>query len=139
MKLRELERDQRRARLTEAEQAGAILDQQQEELAQLEQQVHQSRREAATPSGLDVTRLLSAGRYQLLLEAQGRTVEDQRKLLQQELEKRRGAVVEANRNVKTLRKLNEREEQVRREQDQRREVRQLDELATQTYHRNRTR
>ena len=57
---------------------------------------------------LDVNGLLTSQRYQLALQAQFRTLAEQAAKLAEEVESRRNAVVEADREVRVLDKLEER-------------------------------
>jgi flagellar export protein FliJ len=79
---------------------------------------------------LDVTQLLTAQRYQLALEAQNRKLADQAAKLAEEVERRRQSLVEADREVRVLDKLEQRKRQQHREASQRAETKVLDDVAT---------
>ena len=73
--------------------------------------------------------LLEAQRYQLMLEAQQRTLADQAARLDAEVENRRQAVVEADRQVRVLDKLRERRAAEHRAAAERAESKRLDDVA----------
>jgi flagellar FliJ protein len=129
-RLREMNRDELRVRLAEAFQAEQILSQQREALAAEAAALAATRRQLMNDGSMDVTRLLESQRYQLLLEAQGRTLADQAARLAEEVDVRRQAVVEADRQVRVLDKLRERREQQHLVAQQAAEAKRLDEIAT---------
>jgi len=110
LKLREAARDERRA-----------------ELAGLRGEW----RAAAGPGVVDVDRLLDGQRYELLLRAYRRQIDAQRSMLAPEIERRRQAVVQANREVRVLEKLRDRQAQRHRAEEERQLTKQLDEIAQQ--------
>jgi flagellar FliJ protein len=129
-RLREMNRDELRVRLAEAYQAEQILAQQREALAGEATTLVATRRQLAAEGAVDVTRLIESQRYQLLLEAQARTLAEQAARLAQELEVRRQAVVEADRQVRVLDKLRERRRELHARAAQAAEAKQLDEIAS---------
>jgi flagellar protein FliJ len=132
-RLRELERDELKSRLAEAIQAQAILD---EQLRQLQAEVdtlQQLRRTSLTGGSINVNQLLAAQRYHQVLLGQQATMRQQAQLLAAEADRRRAAVVEADRGVKVLEKLRDRRlEEFRREQSVL-EVKLLDEVASRNH------
>lgn len=129
-KLREIHRDELRMKLAEAIQAHQILAQQ---LTQVDGELldlEASRREAVTGGVIDVNQLLSAQRYQAVLLAQKKTMNEQSQLLAEESEHRRQAVVEADRQVKVLEKLCERQQAEFQQKQRLAEAKQLDEVAS---------
>ena len=106
-RLREMNRDELRVRLAEAFQAEQILTQQRDAVAAEAAALAATRRQLMTDGSMDVTRLLESQRYQLLLEAQSRTLAEQATRLAEEVDVRRQAVVEADRQVRVLDKLRE--------------------------------
>jgi len=90
-------------------------------------------RRAAGPGQVDVDRLLEAQRYELALRAQQRHLEQQRRNLAQEIERRREALAEAEREVKVLEKLRERQQARHQYEENRREVKLLDEVAQRQF------
>lgn len=128
-KLREIQRDELRAKLAEAVQAQQILE---EQLAQVTVDIadlQALRRQEVTSGQVQVESLLQAQRYQGVLLAQQATMREQSRLLMAEVERRRVAVVEADRQVKVLEKLHERKLDEFRQDQQRAEFKVLDEVA----------
>ena len=76
-----------------------------------------------------MTRLLEAQRYQLALEAQARLLAEQAARLAEEVEVRRQAVVEADREVRVLDKLRERRLAQHHSAELAAEAKRLDEIA----------
>ena len=77
---------------------------------------------------VDVNRLLTGQRYQLALEAQQRVLAEQAVKLAEEVERRRLAVVEADRGVRMLDKLEERQRRDHAVAEQSAENKRLDEV-----------
>lgn len=129
LKVREWERDKQRTRLRQALQR---VQQVQQHAASLEEELQRTDaglRQAARPGPLDIDHLLQLRRYRLILLRQLRQIQRQ---LQEELrraEQCRVELVEADRKVRVLEKLQQRQlEQWQREQHQA-ETRFLDDLA----------
>jgi len=129
LKLRERARDERRAQLAQAYQAEAILGQEQQRVADDLALLQQQSREAAGPGTLDLDRLLDARRFEAVLLVQQQDLQKKQKLLEAEIDRRRQALVEANREVRVLELLRERQLQRHREEESRREMKLLDEVA----------
>ena len=129
-RLREIHRDEQRARLATAFEAERILTAQREQVAIEIVDLGEARRRLMQQSALDVNQLLASQRYQLTLEAQSRTLAEQAEKLAAEVERRRRAVVEADREVRVLDKLEERQRQQHRIAQGRIEAKTLDEVAT---------
>jgi flagellar FliJ protein len=128
-RVREARRDQQRAYLAEVFRAEQLLAEQRVELAQEQTTLRELRRSALDSRYLDVNRLLEAQRYDLLLKARSQELEKQSLLLSAETERRRLLLVEADREVRVLEKLDERQRQEFAREMQRRETSQLDEAA----------
>ena len=92
-------------------------------------------RRKVSPGGLDIDRLVEAQRYELVTRAQQGKVAEQRETVAAEIERRRQALVEADREVRVLEKLRERLAEQRRREGEVREARRLDEVATQQTYR----
>jgi flagellar FliJ protein len=107
-KLREIQRDELRSKLAEAVQAQQILEEQLTQVANDIQILLEMRRSAVQSGTLHVDPLLEAQRYQGVLYAQQDKMREQIRLLSAEVERRRQALVEADRQVKVLEKLHER-------------------------------
>lgn len=118
-RLRETHRDEQRSRLAEAYQAEAILSDQQQQVRDEIAQMQQLQRRCLDTGLADVNRLLDSQRYQLTLRVQQDAMQKQSRLLAAEIERRCESVVEADRQVRVLDKL----EQHQREQHQREQLR----------------
>jgi flagellar FliJ protein len=128
-RLRMAERDERRADLAKALRAEAVLL---NELQQIEAERTQTRtavRERSAPGAADVDALLRTNRYQLVLQARRGQLEQQLVQVRAELERRRLALVEADREVRVLEKLRERQLAAHQNRAARLEVKELDEVA----------
>jgi flagellar export protein FliJ len=128
-KVREATRDERRVALAEAFRAAELLAAMREELAAEEAELRDVQRSAAAGRYLDVNRLVEAQRYELLLRARGEELAKQTALLAAEIERRRRTLVEADRDVRVLDKLDERQRREHARRQARLEARQLDEAA----------
>ena len=125
-RLREERRDAARARLADALRAADVLEQRRADLAERFEQLLQQRRSASETS--DTAWLLNAGRYELVLRADEKTLAENRKTIEQEIERRRVALAEADRDVRALELLKQRHEQRQRAEARRVEGRRLDEF-----------
>jgi flagellar protein FliJ len=131
--VRQARRDDRRIALAEAFQAGELLDERQAALATERTELRALQRSAGIGQFLDVNRLLEAQRYELVLKARGQEIANQRALLETESERRRQALVEADRDVRALELLDERQRREHQRQALRTEYKQLDETAAQRH------
>jgi flagellar protein FliJ len=129
-KVREAHRDQQRASLAEAFHAEQVLAENRAQLVAEERELRELQRSANEGQYLDVNRLLEAQRYELLLKAQGQELAKQAVLLAAETERRRQTLVEADREVRVLEKLDERHHRAHVRDEQRVETKRLDDVAT---------
>lgn len=129
-RLREIHRDEQRGRLATAFEAERILAEQRQSLAAEGAALSDSQRRLMRVGTLDVNQLLASQRYQLALEAQQRTLAEQAARLAEEVERRRQTLVEADREVRVLDKLEERQRRQHAEAAQRAETKILDEVST---------
>jgi flagellar FliJ protein len=127
-RLREITRDELRFRLATAYEAERILAEQRASLAQEEAELALARRAIIERTPVDVNGLLSAQRYQLALTAQGKIFEEQAAKLAAEVESRRAAVVEADREVRVLDKVEERQRRQHEQVMARIEMKRMDEI-----------
>jgi flagellar export protein FliJ len=127
-KVRSARRDQCRGALADAFRAQAVLAQTQHELAAEQQELRNYARQASEGI-LDVNRLLDAQRYELVLKAREQEFTRQEALLATETELRRTALVEAEREVRALALLDQRQRRAHAIHERRREAKQLDEAA----------
>ncbi len=129
LRLREATRDERRSELAKAYQAEGIIENQRRHIAaELDELERQSRR-ACAPGPLDLDQLLEARRYELVLRAQAREARQRHEAVQAEVQRRREAVVDANRQVRVLEGLREKQLQRHRQEENRLQIKQLDEVA----------
>jgi flagellar FliJ protein len=128
-KLREAERDERRAQLGEATRARQVLAEQLDEKTAELEQLRTRYGDAAAPGRVEIDRLLHAQRFEVVVRGELDGLRQQTRMLDEEIERRRLALVEADRQLRVLEKLKEKQqERFRREQD-RREMKELDEMA----------
>jgi flagellar export protein FliJ len=132
LKLRESTRDERQSLLVRAQRAADILRQQQETLGQEARRLEQQSRDAVRPGRIDVDHLLHARRYELLLRAQQQDLAQQQQAVDAEIQRRQRALVEANREVRVLELLREKQWARHRDEESRQEIKQLDEVAQRT-------
>jgi flagellar export protein FliJ len=132
-RLRENERDERRSRLADAQRAEDIVN---ARIADIDAELGRLRDETgrrSCPGRMDVDALMEVQRYELLLKAERQAAVQQRDLVAAEVERRREALVLADREVRVLERLRE-TQQVRHRQDEERQERKvLDEIATQAF------
>lgn len=129
LRLRENVRQDRRTALAEAYGADDLLRQRQEQVAAEMAALKGSCRDAVGPGTVDIDRLLAAQRYEVTLHAEELQLGRQRELIAGEIERRHQALVQANRDVRVLEKLRQRQAERHREEMARREIRELDEVA----------
>jgi flagellar export protein FliJ len=129
-KLRIAERDQRRAALADGYRAEQILVDQRMALAAESAALRESQRTALASPYMNINQIVEAQRYDSVLYAQQNLLKEQAARLAVEVERRRLAVVEADRAVRVLDKLDERRRDEHRKQQERVEHRQLDEIAS---------
>ena len=129
LRLRETTRDECRTELAQAYRADEIVEREQERLAAEAVKLESESRSAASPGQLDVDRLLETRRYCLVLEAQGKNASGQREVIAEEIEQRRRKLVESNREVRVLEELRDRQKGRHRDNENRLEIKALDEVA----------
>jgi flagellar export protein FliJ len=127
-KLREAVRDQRRAELGEALQADALLEEQIAALDRAMASIVEECRAASGPGPVDVDRLTQAHLHSLLLEGQKRILEHHRGLLAAEINRRREALAQADREVRILERLEAKQADRYRRRQWHQEVQHLDEV-----------
>lgn len=129
LRLRESIRDQRRQDLAQALRAEELLRREQQRVEDELRQLTERARQAAAPGEVHVDTLLEAERFELVLLARRRLLASQQETLQAEIQRRRAALVEANRQVQVLQRLRQRQAERHRQEENRREVLALDEVA----------
>jgi len=136
LRLREAARDERRGRLAEAQRAEDVVV---ERLREIDAELAEQRLVPVTATApgrrINLDQLLDAERYELLLRTERLGVERQRAEISEEIERRRQALVAADREVRVLERLREHQEELFRAEQNRRDIRLLDEVATLRYSR----
>jgi len=131
LKLRRTDRDQRGRQLAEAGEAQRLLLDR-SGLAARRRALQQQTRRTTGPGPIDVDLLAQAGRYEAVLEAEARTLDRQTRLLAEEIQRRRQALLDAERQVRVLEKYRSKLRDRHRREALRAEVKQHDELARRT-------
>lgn len=134
LRLRTAARDERRAELGRAQRAAEVLREQQTKITAdiLENQAATRalmQKQAASAGGLNVDTLLNANRQVLMLRAQSAQLTQQQQQIATEIAKRQAALVEADREVRVLEKLQEKGQQEHELKELALEQRELDEIA----------
>ncbi|MGW8256825.1 MAG: hypothetical protein ACWGMZ_05005, partial [Thermoguttaceae bacterium] len=107
LKLREAARDERRTQLAQAFRADEILQDHQDQVADEFDSLKKLCRKAGGPGSVDLDLLLESQRYEVVLKIHQRRLNEQRQQLALEIERRRAALLTANREVQILEKLRE--------------------------------
>ncbi len=131
LRLRESRRDECRAALAEAYRIDEVLAKQIDNLKRELEALRTFCRMKVGPGRVEIDRLVEAQRYDLVVQAQQKRLAEQRQTVAAEIERRRQALVEADREVRVLEKLRERQAEQHRAAEERREAVRLDEVATQ--------
>jgi flagellar export protein FliJ len=128
LRLREATRDERRGLLAQAYAAQQKLTDQRQEL---ERQLaeHRGGKLEGAKGRVNIDRLLDANRYQLVLQTEMNVLKHQEAALEAEIEKRRQALVVADRDVRVLEKLRDKQYERYLEQEAVIQGKQLDEIA----------
>jgi flagellar export protein FliJ len=135
LRLRQATRDERRVQLGEAQRADAELQNRLARLGEQRQELQSQCRAAAGPGAVDLPRLIEAHQCAVALRTQEAEVQRQRQELAVEIDRRRQALLESDRDVRTLEKLRENQSQVHRQGESRQEAKRLDEAALQAVER----
>lgn len=129
MKLREAERDRCREELADAYRAEQILNDRQQAIHQEIEETQQVSRQKSGPGRIEVDGLLNTHRYELMLTAQLQQIATQRKKVEEEIERRRHALIKADQDLRMLEKLRERHASNFRFREEKLQMAQMDELA----------
>ncbi len=129
LKLRMTARDRCRESLAAAYHAEQIIQQQLEAVRQTIRQSERMRRRLSNPGHINVDRLLDTHRYEMTLESQVTEMERKRSQVQAEIQRRREALVEADREVRLMEKLRAKKQFAYRQREAKTEIRELDEVA----------
>jgi flagellar FliJ protein len=128
LKLREAARDERRMKLAESQRNDTELESQQSRLIEEQKRLQQCCREEMEPGLVDVGRLMESERYAVSLRSRREDLSRRRDVLAVEIAQRRQTLVEADQNVKTLEKLRDNQLAGHYREEERRDIRRLDEL-----------
>jgi len=129
VKIREAERDQRRADLAQAFEAQQIIEQR---ITDTDEQIEGLRNDLRAGGGsgeVNVDSLMGIHRYEIILRSEKQQLVEQAGEVGEETERRRDALVEADRQVRVLEKLREKQEGRFDEEQLRLEVKIMDETA----------
>ena len=129
LRVRENARDEKRAHLAEAYRAATVLEERHAEMTKEIAQTQAQAQQAASAVQPDLDYLLHSHRYAALLRAQLKTIEKQQAQVAAEVERRRLALVEADRQVRVLEKLREKRQQEFTMRELAREQKMFDEVA----------
>jgi flagellar export protein FliJ len=136
VRLRANVRDERRTQLAEAQRAEQLVV---ERIADLDAELLTLRGEridAAHPgSTVNVDQLTEIARYEMILKVERQSADQQRQTVAAEVQKRREALMAADRDVRVLEKLRDVQHGRHQEEEARREFQRLDELAVLRYER----
>lgn len=136
LKIREGVRDERRAELATAYLAEQKLRERRDAVqAELNDHLAEQQQSVSQGAAVDVDRLLNTHRYQLILRAEITVLDRQAEMLASEIEKRRQALVAADREVRALEKLKESQYERHRQGELFAENKQFDEIASRGHHR----
>ncbi len=138
-KVRAARRDLLRVALADAFRAEQALAETRDAIAIEQAELRELQRAASTRQPVDVNRLVEAQQYDLVLRARQQELASQASLLAIETERRRLALVEAEREVRVLELLDERHRRAHDRELRRQETKQLDEVAASIPWRGRSR
>jgi flagellar protein FliJ len=133
LRLREAARDQRRTELAESRREDEKLVQQLEWNDKEQQRLGEACRKAAGPGTVDLAELIEADRYAVILQQQEERLRAARQSLAVEIDRRREALLAADRDVQVLEKLRDRRQQQHRQEEERQLAKQLDEAALRAH------
>jgi flagellar FliJ protein len=131
LRLREADRDERRAQLADAQQAEAIVAERIGEMDREIGAIRQLGQLAAAPGKVDVDQLLDMQRYEIQLKIERAATEDQRQKIAQEVERRLERAIAADREVRILERLRETQLAKHRSEEEKVDQKRFDELAGQ--------
>jgi flagellar FliJ protein len=129
LRLRMAERDRRREEVANAYRADQVLQQRQEAVEQELAETQRQTKQRSAPGTIHVDGLLNTHRYELVLTAQRQQIQRQRQVIATEMERRRQALVEADRDLRILEKLREKHASDFEYTQQKADMRQFDEMA----------
>lgn len=130
LKIRRATRDARYAELGQAYQAATTLAEHRQAVQEKLRAHQRAVRRAASPGTINLERMIQAQRYHAVLKTEAQLLTSQTQLLEGEIERRREAVAAADRDVRVLEKLRDRQWQRHQQEVWKEDIKQLDEVAT---------
>ena len=130
LQMREQRRDHHRARLAQALRDDEAIAQCQADLDRQRRELCARSRASAGPGELDMERLTEYSRHDQLLAVEREQLEAQRQQAARRIDRRRAALLAADREVRVIEKLEQRQSQRLAEQEKRYEIMTLDEVAS---------
>ncbi|MEM8864208.1 MAG: flagellar export protein FliJ [Planctomycetota bacterium] len=128
-RVRQTRRDELRGELAAAYQAAEKLADEKRSLEAELQQLRQHMTATAAAKQMNIGSLLDSQRYELILKSQIVQVDRKAQLVEQEIDRRRQAVVAAEREVKVMDTLDAKGQQLHRVEEMRADNKQMDEIA----------
>ena len=138
LRLRIAQRDERRGELAKAMRAADILRGQRGQLNQEMTDNLELARQLAEPGQANIDRIVQAHRYGAILKGTLAQLVSQETQIAAEIERRRLTLTEADRQVRVLEKLSERQQEQYDRDEQRQDMKQMDEAAALSYLRRRS-
>ncbi len=137
LQLRIAERNERRGELAKALRAAEILQERREQLGDEMRENQSLARKLAEPGKANIDRILQTHRYEAILKGTLLQLVAQERQVAAEVERRRQILMEADRGVRVLEKLAERQRKEHEHLERRQEMKQLDEVAAVAFVRQR--
>jgi flagellar export protein FliJ len=131
LRLREQTRDERRLELAAAYRVDDVLNRQLQRMEMELGRLWSECRKTAGPGEVNVDRLVEMQRYELTVKVQQSQVIRQREGVRAEIERRHQTLLEANREVRVLENLRDKQAAQHRQDEDYRERKRLDEVAQQ--------
>jgi flagellar export protein FliJ len=128
-KLRTVRRDQSRAALADAFRAEQVLAENLASVAKEQVELRELQRAATSGQYVDVSRLVDVQQYEIVLRARQQEMTRQESLLNIETERRRLALVEAEREMRVIELLDKRQRLEHERVERRKDTKHLDEIA----------
>lgn len=131
LRLREMTRDERRAALAEAYRVDDTLRKQLDRLSEELNSLKTICRQAAGPGRVNIDCLVETQRYEMAMKVQQSQIVRQRETVAAEIDRRRQALIAADRDVRVLEKLREHQADQFRREEEHKDAKRLDEVAFQ--------
>ncbi|MBI85605.1 MAG: hypothetical protein CMJ81_20620 [Planctomycetaceae bacterium] len=128
LKVRQEKRDLRRKELARAYEDEKTLEHEKQKLHQQRLKLKSHVQQRVQPGSIDAHVLLSARQHDLLLQSEQQLLDSKAQQLQEEIERRRNALREADSKVQMLEKLEQRQRLQHRRRLTKREVQMLDDM-----------